>query len=281
MMRGHRRRLATIMVLALAPATAGAQGLGVIQPGTDAPLEIESDDGIEWLERDQVYIASGNVRAAQGDVAVYADRLTAHYRKTAAGKTEVHRLIAEGGVRIASTSETVYADKGIYDVDQGLLLLTGEKLRLDTPDTVITARDSLEYYDRKKYAVARGKALMVHDGKRLKAEVLVAYMREDAQGKTGIRLVRAYGDVHLSTATEIVQCRRAEYNLDTGIVTLLGAVRLTRGENQLNGDRAEINVRTGVSRLLSNSSQGSAGRVHGLFIPDKGNLANKGDERAQ
>lgn len=280
MMRIDRRTMA-LLVLALAPAAAGAQGLGVIRPGSDAPLEIESDDGIEWLESDQVYIASGNVRAAQGDVAVYADRLTAHYRKTAAGKTEVHRLVADGSVRIASTSETVYADKGVYDVDQGVLLLTGERLRLDTPDTVIAARDSLEYYDKKKYAVARGNALMVHDGKRLRAEVLVAYMREDAQGKTRIRLVRAYDDVHLSTATEIVQCRRAEYNLDTGIATLLGEVRLTRGENQLNGERAEINVRTGVSRLLSNSSQGSAGRVHGLFIPDKGNLANKGGERTK
>jgi len=279
-MRRHRR-LAAIVVLALAPAAAGAQGLGVIQSGSDAPLEIESDDGIEWLEREQVYIASGNVRAAQGEVAVYGDRLTAHYRKSAAGKTEVHRLIVDGSVRIASKSETVYADKGVYDVDQGVLLLTGTKLRLETPDTVIAARDSLEYYDKMKYAVARGKALMVHDGKRLKAEVLVAYMRKDAQGKTRIRLARAYDDVLLSTATEIAQCRRAEYNLETGIATLLGAVRLTRGENQLNGDRAEINVRTGVSRLLSNSSQGSAGRVHGLFIPDKGNLATNGDERTQ
>ncbi len=278
MMQGHRR-LVAIMVLALAPIAAGAQGLGVIQPGSDAPLEIESDDGIEWREREQVYIASGNVRAAQGDVALYSDRLTAHYRKSATGKTEVHRLIADGNVRIASSSETAYADKGVYDVDQGLLLLTGKELRLDTPDTVITARDSLEYYDKKKYAVARGKALLVHDGKRLKAEVLVAYMREDAQGKTSIRLVRAYDDVLLSTGTEIVQSRRAEYNLDTGIATLLGAVRLTRGENQLNGDRAVINVRTGVSRLLRNPSQGSAVQVHGLFIPDKGNLAYKGDER--
>lgn len=270
-----------LLALALVPAAALAQGLGVIKPGSDAPLEIESDDGIEWREAEQVYIASGNVRAAQGEVVVYADRLTAHYRKTAAGKTDVHRLVADGRVRIVSASETVYADQGTYDVDRGVLVLTGRELRLETPDTVIQARDSLEYYDQEKYAVVRGEAFLVRDGRRLRADVLVAYLRDDGQGKTKVYLVRAYDNVLLSTANEIVQCDRGEYNLDTGIVTLLGAVRLTRGDNQLNGQRAVINVRTGVSRLVGDSSRASAGRVHGLFVPEKENSVNNDEKRVQ
>ncbi len=266
---------------ALTPVAAPAQGLGVIKPGSDAPLSIESDDGIEWREAEQVYIASGNVKAAQGEVAVYADRLTAHYRKTAAGKTDVHRLVVEGKVRIVSASETVYADKGTYDVDSGVLVMTGRELRLETPDTVIQARDSLEYYDKEKYAVVRGEAFLLRDGRRLKADVLVAYLREDGQGKTKVYLVRAYDNVLLSTESQIVQCDRAEYNLDTGKVTLLGRVRLTRGENQLNGDRAEINLRTGVSRLIGDTTRDSGGRVHGLFWPGQRNVVNEGDKGLQ
>ena len=43
-----------------------------------------------------------------------------------------------------------------------------------------------------------------------------------------------------------------------------GKVRITRGENQLNGSEAEVNMKTGISRLLA----GNAGRVQGLVVPN-------------
>jgi lipopolysaccharide export system protein LptA len=264
-MTGLDRRLLAALLIVLAPGLAGGQGLGVFDPEGDLPIQIESDHGIEWREAEQVYIASGNVRAAQGEAAVHADRLTAHYRKSSAGKTEVYRLVAEGSVRIVSADGTAYADKGVYDVDLGVVVLTGRKLRMDTRDATIVARDSLEYYDRERYAVARGEALVVQPDKRLKAAVMVAYMRDAGARGSGIYLVRAYDDVHLSTEAEIVRCERAEYNLDTGIATLLGSVRITRGDNQLNGHRAVVNVRTGVSRLLRDPN--GDGRVRGFVVP--------------
>jgi lipopolysaccharide export system protein LptA len=238
--------LFAVLLIACAPGTAGGQGLGVLDPDADSPIVIESDNGIEWREAAQVYIASGNVRAARGDAAVHADRLTAHYRKTPADKTEVYRLVADGKVRIVSTEATVYA----------------------TQDATIVARDSLEYYDRDNYAVARGDALVAQDDKRLKADVMVAFLRDNPEGRSSIYLVRAYGNVHLSTAAEIVRCERAEYNLDTGIATLLGSVRITRGDNQLNGHRAVLNTTSGVSRLLHGPD--GDGRVRGFFVPGKG-----------
>jgi lipopolysaccharide export system protein LptA len=266
-MTGLGGRLFALLLVALTPVLAAGQGLDVLDRQGDAPIEIESDDGIEWREAERVYIASGNVRVAQGDAAVYADRMTAHYRKSPAGKTEVYRLVADGSVRIASVDGTAYADNGIYDIDLGVVVLTGRGLRMDTRDATIVARDSLEYHDRDRYAVARGDALVVQPDKRLKAEVMVAYMRETAEGESGIYLVRAYDNVHLSTTAEIVRSERAEYNLDTGIATLLGSVRITRGDNQLNGHRAVINVKTGVSRLLRDPN--GDGRVRGFVVPDR------------
>lgn len=280
-MTSQKYPLIAAILLMLGAQGVAAQGLGILKPDDDTPLQIDSDDGIEWREDERVYFATGNVRAARGDVSVYADKLTAHYRKGAEGKTEVWRLNADGNVRITSTNESVSADNGVYDVDQGVLVLTGREMILKTATANVTARDSLEYYDRDKYMVARGQAYVVQDDKRLRADVLVAFMRENADGKSRIHLVRAFDNVHLSTAQEIVQCRRAEYNLDTGVAILLGSVKITREENQLNGERAEINVKTGASRLLGAGGSGSSGRVHGIFIPRKGNLDSKSGEQVQ
>ena len=57
---------------------------------------------------------------------------------------------------------------------------------------------------------------------------------------------------------------RAVYVPDSGIARLAGRVRITRGENQLDGTEAEVNMKTGISRLLANSG----GRVQGLVIPN-------------
>ena len=48
------------------------------------PVEVTSDDGMEWRQNEQVIIAKGNAKAVRGDVTVTADRLIAHYRKKAA-----------------------------------------------------------------------------------------------------------------------------------------------------------------------------------------------------
>jgi lipopolysaccharide export system protein LptA len=50
-----------------------------------------------------------------------------------------------------------------------------------------------------------------------------------------------------------------------------GNVRITRGQNQLNGDFAEVNLNTGISRLLTRAdgNTGGDGRVRGVFVPEK------------
>ena len=68
----------------------------------------------------------------------------------------------------------------------------------------------------------------------------------------------------ITTKTELVRANRAIYDHQSGIAEMIGEVKLTRGDSQLNGDRAVVNLKTGVSRLLA--SRGG-GRVRGLFVP--------------
>ena len=92
----------------------------------------------------------------------------------------------------------------------------------------------------------------------------------DALASSGkLEKVEAYGHVVVRTVTDTVTGDRAVYVPDTGIARVAGVVRITRGDNQLDGSEAEVNLKTGISRLLA----GNTGRVQGLVVPT--NQANQ------
>ena len=292
-------RLAALALL-LSPLTAHAQALDLSHGG---PIAITASNGIEWRQAENEVIASGDAKAIRGDTTVTANRLIAWYRKknapadksaqtakaTPAGLTatavdtggnEIYRVQADGNVHIYTQTDQAWGDRATYDLDQAVMVMTGRNLKLATPNEVLTARDDLEYWTLKHMAVARGDAVVLtRDGHRLAADTLVAYTapatpgRQTAAGPGGgdmlgasgkLQKVEAYGNVSVRTATDTVTGDRGVYVPDTGIAVLAGNVRITRGQNQLNGAEAEVNVKTGIARLLS----GSAGRVHGLVVPN-------------
>ena len=253
------------------PSTLQAQGIGLPGQSRNTPLEINADEGIEWQQKTQTYIARGNARAAQGDVAVHADTLTAYYREKQGGGTTIWRIDAENRVRIVSPTQRAFGDKGIYDVDNGILVLTGN-VRMETDTDRITARDSLEYWEKRNLAVARGNAVAERGENKLRADVLTAYFVKDAKGKSRVKQVDAFDNIVITTPDEIVRSDRAVYDVETGIAKLTGSVKITRGANQLNGEYAEVNLNTGVSRLF-----GRGGGVRGIFTPEAvGKPANPG-----
>ena len=300
-----RRLAALLLVLSLTPAAALAQGLGIGTGSDDKPLEVFAEQGIEWRQNDNTYIARGNARAIKGDTTVYGDTLLAHYRKSATGGTEIWRLEATGNVRITSPTDTAYGDHAVYTLDNAVLVLTGKALRLTTPRQTITARDSLEYWEQKDLAVARGNGLVVtDDGRRIRGDVLTAQFKSNkapaatakpattkpattkpatakpgatqkppAKGGTDcdnsrMQRIDAYGNVIITTPQEVARGNRAVYLEETGIANLIGSVKITRGQNQLNGEAAEVNLRTGVSRIVSATSGTSGGPVRALIVPD-------------
>src|SRR5271167_4905329 len=160
---------------------AAAQGLSPGAISEDQPVAISATSGIEWQQEAQVYIARGNAVAKRGTTEVYADMLTAHYRpsKAAGSDTEIYRLDADGHVTIKGERQTVVGDQAVYDVDQQIGIVTGKALKMTTATDVVTARDSLEWYDQKQIAVARGDAVAVRDVKVIRADVLTAHMTKD------------------------------------------------------------------------------------------------------
>jgi len=284
------RRFAALAIAALTglAAPAGAQTLGM-PGGSGEPIYIEADDGIEWLRDEQRYVARGNARAAQGGVTVEADELSALYREVADGGTEIYRFDATGNVRILSDAEMATGDAAVYDVAGRTFVLTGEEVRLDTAEDTIFARDRLEYYEAERTAVARGDARAVRDDSELRADELWGFFTEkaaaggtdtdsEAGGSSKLDRLAARGNVVITTEREVILAERGDYDLNTRIATLTGNVRITRDDNQLNGETAEVNLATGVSRLIGPS--GGDGRVRGLFLPQPAAPDESADESA-
>jgi len=253
-LRGALLALALGLPLAGFGAASGlAQSVDKLRE-SDQPLEINAQQGIEWNRNDKTYIARGNARAASGDVEVLADVLTAYYREPAKGEqgnTEIYLLEATGNVRINSPEGSVYGDKGQYKLDEQIFVMTGKDLRLISKGDVVTARDSLEYWEGERKAVARGKAHATHEDKQVKADVLTANFKENAEGNLEVHRIDAVGNVEIITAKEYARGREGTYFVDKELATLEGDVKITQGENQLNGNFAEVNMQTGVSKLLA------------------------------
>ncbi len=267
------------LVLALAGvvafgAPAGGQGLpipGFGNTGGALPVAIEAENGVEWRQNEQVYVARGNATAKRGDTVIRADTLTAHYRRTGENRQEIWKIVAEGATKITTPKETITSDSAQYIVESAVFTLLGRPVTLDNGKSVLTA-GRVDYNSRTKVANVTGNATVVEDKRRVRADRFVAFFKDDA-GKNNLARVEAQGNVIITTPLEVARGDRGDYDAEARIATLSGNVKLTRGDNQLNGERAEVNMKTGVSRLLAASGGGSQPdkpRVRVLIVPGEG-----------
>jgi lipopolysaccharide export system protein LptA len=308
-MRRHARSalIAAAIVLSLlaqtraqpAATTAGVQagtsasGFGLGGDDNGKPINIEAENGVEWQQNNRVYIARGNAKATRGQSTVTADTLYAYYRAadpkapTPAARnpatqgsdlgdssSQIYRLEADGHVVFTTPTQNAYGDHAVYDLDQTVLVLTGQNLKIVTPQDVVTARDSLEWYDQKQIGVARGDAVAIRQGplqKSIRGDVLIAEISKPANEPSKVSKIDAQGHVVLTSQDEIAHGDSAVYNLDTGIATLTGSVSLTQGDNELRGQYGIVDTNNNVARLLpappSAQMTGPHPRVQGLLVP--------------
>lgn len=283
--------------------TQGGVNLSGGKSGT--PLEVYADNGMELSQDLKKVIAHGNAKAIRGNVTVKSDTLIAYYRDKSeapggkapqkpaknagapanpddqSGGSEIWRVEAIDHVTIASPSQTVYGDHADYNIDDSVVVVTGKDLKMVSPTDLITARDSLEYWDQKQQAVARGKAVATRADKSIQGDVLTADFAKDSDGKMAISKAHADKNVVLTTPREVVYGNHADYDVESGMVIITGDVKLVREQNTLDGQYATMNLNTGISKLYpvapGGSSSGSQ-RVKGVFTPqgDKGKDKGKG-----
>ncbi len=251
--------------------------LGAVLPcaAQEGPLEISAEESLEWYQDTQLYVARGRAKAVRGDKTIEADVLTAHQRdtktplskgtgqnKTQQTSGDIDRMTAEGNVHFYDSKNQVFGQKAVYDVDNGLIKVTGDNLKLITEKNVVTAKESLEYDENKKTAVARGHAIGEQGGSRVEADVLTAHFAPSLQGSLAMTDMVAKGNVIIVTKDGgISRGDDGVYDTQKNSAVLSGHVRITRGQTQLAGDKALVDFTSGQSRLINSGS----GRVRALL----------------
>jgi lipopolysaccharide export system protein LptA len=277
----------TAALVLLAAAPAHAQSLKL--EGTDRPIDVTAEKGIELQQDNKRVIARGNAKAVQGDVTVFGDELIADYRTHDDGSSEVYRVFASGNVTMKSNSETATGSTAVYDFDKGVLVLEGDTVTLVNDEGSVIAHRVLQYWANDRVAVAEGAAMAEDKDKRkLFADKLIAFFNEAPDNPAGaakssttaltgnrgdISFIQGFGNVRMETAKEVVRGDRGTYNIDTGIATLDGGVKITQNKSQLGGGFAVVNVKGGTSRLYGSAKEaGMQGvrenaRVSALIAP--------------
>lgn len=242
------------------------------------PLEITADDTLEWHRDDLKFIARGNVNTTQDDVTIISETQTADYRETDESSFDIYRLTADQNVRILSRGNTATGQHAVYNVDQGLAVMTGDNLKITSPERTVTADDKFEYYVTEGRLTAIGNAVLVQQQDRITAAQMTAFLKDNPQtGKREIDKLTATGNVVITTPTEVLKGAEGTYDADTNTATLTGGVTITRGPNVLSGAQAEVDLTTNISKMIGGGG-GSSGRVSGRFYPDSDEDSNNGND---
>ncbi len=278
------------LVVCAAPVLAAAAESNLLQGRGPVNIEAES---LEWRQKENLYLARGNAKASRGDNTITADLLLAHERPTAetaskngsekaaaSGLTgsvtgtggEIYKFEAEGNVRLQSPGYIVEGDRALYDVDRRVAVVTGQNLRVvgldDRAADLVTARDSLEYWEVENLVLARGAASAQRGERRVDADELVALLAKDANGQTQIERVEAKGQVRVSNGKGLAMGEQGLYDMAKNKAILTGNVRITQEGSQMQGDAAEVDFNTGISRLIA-ANAGDHSRVRALLQPKK------------
>jgi lipopolysaccharide export system protein LptA len=239
--------------------------LSYAQTNNDQPIEVSAGQALEWKQKDLQYIARGDVVITQGKTTVKADTVIADYREGANSKTEIWRLTATDNVIIFDTENTITGAQGVYLIDGGIATVTGQNLKLTTPEQVITANEKMTYAADKGTATAIGNAKVVQGNDTLTSARLNVFFKKDDEGKNALQKIDAVGRVKIVTPDETLTGDSGTYNAGNDTATVQGNVKIMRGPNTLEGTRANVNLTTKVSKIFGNEKTG--GRVKGIFFP--------------
>lgn len=247
----------------------------------DEAIEVTADQSLEWYKDEKLYVARGAAKAVKGSMVIEADVLSAHQGEgsdnegtkgkknpKSSGMGNIDQIIAEGNVHIYDPRQQVFGDRAVYTPEQHLVQITGSNLRYTTANDLITAKDSMEYYDDKGIAVARGRAIGVHkknpdDQSKVEADVLTANFSLLPDGGRELTQISAEGNVTIVTKASVSRGSRAIYDVKRNVAVLSGNVKIASSKTQLSGDKAEVDFNTGKSRLLNEGK----GRVRAMLIP--------------
>lgn len=263
----------------------------------EAPIIIEADESVVCDEMANKCVATGNAKAQKTTNTVYGDVLTLYF--TEGSEREITSMTADGHVRMETPTEQAFGDHAHYDVKLDRVLMTGGNLKIVTPKETITARDSIEYWHTENKGIARGNAVAVFPEKEelVQADTLVAYFKSSSEKtpkndenekdneKLAIDRVEAEGNMLASGPKGIVTGDRGIYTAKSHIVEVFNNVKVTQGENVIEGGYARHNLNTNVAEMFTHpphvSQDGPKKRISGIILPKDAKKMKESEEKSE
>lgn len=216
-------------------------------------LEITASGGIEWVKGKNFYLAFGGVEVKHQDTLMRSERLVAYYQKIK-GKNQVTRIDAEQKVSITLPQGVAYGDIASYDQKQELYLIRGDRPRLETAkgSESISARDSLEYWEKRKLFIGRGDVLYTQDKIKLQADLFVAKIdprEKDSSNRTFSWEYR--GNVRFRGEDVYIRAKEAFYDSESEVLIFQGDVEITQKKTQIRGEKAQWDIQKKKGSLYS------------------------------
>jgi len=158
---------------------------------------------------------------------------------------------------------------GIAHAQNGISVLKGH----DSKAPIDLAADRAEAQDRADRAIFAGNVVVKQGDLTLRtARLTLAYANTDG---IDINRIDASGGVTVTSPSETARGDFAVYDLNEGLITMVGNVRLERGGSFLSGARMTIDLDTGRAVMdggLRGVNQPGGGRVTGRFtVPQRRN----------
>lgn len=130
-------------------------------------------------------------------------------------------------------------------------------IRADTSAPVEMSADNLSVNQADGSATFTGNVTIAQGEMKLQAnEVTVIYAEG---GQQRIKSLKAEGQVTLVSGPDAAEAREALYDVETGMVDLMGDVILTQGQNVLTGDKMQVSLADGTAQVQ--------GRVRSVLQP--------------
>lgn len=195
------------------------------------------------------------------------------------------RLYMSGATLSTATLATIF----------GAVAALGQALDHDSSLPIEITADSLEVVQEEQIATFAGDVDAVQGDLVLSADTLRVYY-EGEGGNVGvatgtasaIRKIEAVGDVIIASPEETARGDFGNYDVLGKLITIEGAVVLTRDDNVIRGQRLELDLVSGKSRMVgtddtavsSDTEEAVGTRVRALFTPKQREGGDKPAEGA-
>jgi len=229
-------------------------------------LTVEADDSLEWFEKEQYYVAKGNVILKKDGFTLKANFVRANYI-TENGENVLKNIIAKNQVILTKEQTKATGQFMTYDLDKKIAIITGSFQTLKSPSGYVESKKIIKYDDLENKAEAEGNVKVILSNKTIIfADRINANLNErDKSIKTAI----AKGNVIIENKIKGNNSKAdlGIYDGSTEIIKLSGNVILTNTESEVRGASGETNLKNGISKIISNSNKKE--RVRGVFLPRK------------